>query len=82
METARAAELDAKRKFWATHLSEWKSSGLSQSEYCRQNDLKLHCFLYWRKRQRSFEEHGFSLVEWPGLLIFKKSVVKSSDYLG
>ena len=66
METTRAAEREAKRTFWEEHLSQWEASGLSQSEYCRQNDLKLHCFLYWRKRQRATVESTVSLVELPG----------------
>ena len=65
MEQTRAAELEAKRRFWEEHLSQWEASGLSQSEYCRQNDLKLHCFLYWRKRQRATVESTVSLVELP-----------------
>ena len=35
METSRAAEREAKRRFWEEHLSKWKSSGISQSGYCR-----------------------------------------------
>lgn len=65
MEQTRAAELEAKRRYWEAHLSQWEASGFSQKEYCRQNDLKLHCFLYWRKRQRSLQESRPSLVEWP-----------------
>ena len=37
-----------------------------QSEYCRRNDLKLHSFLYWRKRQRTSRECTGALIEWPG----------------
>jgi len=65
VEKTRAAELEAKRRFWQEHLSQWEASGVSQKEYCRQHDLKLHCFLYWRKRQRSWQESKAALVEWP-----------------
>ncbi|MBA3012932.1 MAG: IS66 family insertion sequence element accessory protein TnpB [Proteobacteria bacterium] len=34
--------------FWKTHLEQWSASGLSQREYCRQNDLIAHRFTYWK----------------------------------
>jgi hypothetical protein len=39
-----------KRKYWEGHIHKWEQSGLSQAEYCRQNDLKNHRWWYWRKR--------------------------------
>jgi hypothetical protein len=56
---------EEKRRFWEEHLSRWEASGLSQKEYCRQNDLKIHCLLYWRKKQRCRPESTACLVEWP-----------------
>ena len=45
-------ELDPreKRQFWEGHLQVWQQSGLTQAEYCRQNNLKNHRWWYWRKR--------------------------------
>ena len=45
-------ELDPKekRKFWEDHVEAWQHSGLTQAEYCRQNNLKNHRWWYWRKR--------------------------------
>ena len=65
MDNSKAAEREARRRFWEEHLGNWESSGLTQSEYCRQNDLKLHCFIYWRKGQRSSRDSTLSVVEWP-----------------
>jgi hypothetical protein len=39
-----------KRAFWETHVEQWQRSELSQSAYCRHNDLKAHLFFYWRRR--------------------------------
>jgi hypothetical protein len=64
MAKTRCAERNQKRKFWEAHLKSWESSGTSQSAYCRQHQLRLNCFIYWKKR-RSFREPGVSLVEWP-----------------
>ncbi|WP_420820621.1 IS66 family insertion sequence element accessory protein TnpA, partial [Serratia microhaemolytica] len=30
------------------HLDNWRNSGLSQSAYCRENNLKLATFHYWK----------------------------------
>lgn len=40
----------AKRRFWENHIGKWKLSGLSQAEYCRQNDVKVKSFRYWKRR--------------------------------
>ena len=43
-----------KRKYqrhdWAKHIKQWQESGLSQSEYCRQNNLSVKLFSL-RKRK-------------------------------
>jgi hypothetical protein len=38
------------RKEWRIHLSEWKQSDLTQSEFCRQKGLNLRTFQYWRRK--------------------------------
>ena len=47
---ARSIERMERRQFWEGHVDHWKTSGLTQAEYCRQNDLRVHSFWYWRKR--------------------------------
>jgi hypothetical protein len=32
--------------FWEKHLTQWRESGSSQAEYCRNNKLKEHTFSY------------------------------------
>jgi len=46
------------RDIWAERLAEWRSSGLSQAEYCRRHNFKQHGFTYWKKRLAE-TEHGF-----------------------
>jgi hypothetical protein len=50
--TIPTEELDPKekRQFWEDHVQAWQHSGLTQAEYCRQNNLKNHRWWYWRKR--------------------------------
>lgn len=45
-----------KKKF--EMIQEWKQSGLSQTEYCRQNAIIHHSFYYWYKCYR--QHHGDS----------------------
>jgi hypothetical protein len=39
-----------KAQFWHNHFKAWQGSDLSQAAYCRQHDLKLSTFAYWRTR--------------------------------
>ena len=39
-----------KAPFWQAHITAWKTSGLSQAQYCQQQDIKFHNFAYWRTR--------------------------------
>jgi len=32
------------------HLEAWKSSGLTQVEYCQQNNIKSHIFTYYKSK--------------------------------
>lgn len=41
---------EQKRTFWQKHIDGWQQSGLSQPAYCKQHDLKLANFGYWRTR--------------------------------
>jgi hypothetical protein len=35
-----------------TMIESWQQSGLSQKQYCRQNNIPYHAFHYWYKRYR------------------------------
>ena len=39
-----------KRRFWKAHIERWRTSGLSQVAYCRDNGLAPHQLTYWKKR--------------------------------
>ena len=44
---------------WPTHINNWRASGLTQAEYCRQNALKPYMLTYWKKRVSVNQEVGF-----------------------
>ena len=47
---SRAEQLEQKRTFWKQHIEIWQETGLTQTEYCRRNNLKHHQLVYWKKR--------------------------------
>ena len=41
--------LEQKQKFWSAHFENSKKSSLSQSDYCKQNNIVESQFYYWKK---------------------------------
>ena len=37
-------------RFWQRHLRQWRQSGLSQAQYCRQHRLSVPAFGWWKRR--------------------------------
>ena len=35
------------RHFWEQHVTQFKDSGLSKAQYCREHQLTYHQFIYW-----------------------------------
>ena len=42
--------LTAKQREWQQHIEAWSDSGLSQVDYCRQNNIKPQQFYSWRNQ--------------------------------
>ncbi len=49
MKSEKTITKQKKRSSWFNHIKQWKTSGQSQSHYCRDNQLKLHQFIYWKQ---------------------------------
>ena len=43
----------------------WKQSGLSQKQYCEQNNVRYYVFHYWYKRYREVKERSFIPLDVP-----------------
>jgi len=39
-----------RRQFWQAHIEAWSLTGLSQTGYCRQNNLSINRFTYWKRK--------------------------------
>jgi len=54
------------KKVWLDHLSRQERSGATQKEYCREQDLSLSAFRYWKKRRsREATFGGTAFIEVP-----------------
>ena len=40
-------------RYWKLNIERWATSGLTQTEYCRRNDLSKDRFTYWKRKFRS-----------------------------
>ena len=47
MNTDNPTEL---KSFWQSHIKQWQNSGLAQATYCKENDLIVHRFGYWKRK--------------------------------
>lgn len=41
-------EMTDKQKHWSNIIKQWSASGLTQVEYCQQNDINLKSFYTWK----------------------------------
>ena len=56
-----------KEDFWQDHITAWQGSGLSQSAYCKQHEIKFHNFAYWRNRLSPRKEPTSKLMKLSGM---------------
>jgi hypothetical protein len=52
-----------KSQFWQDHITAWQGSGLSQTAYCKQHEMKFHNFAYWRNRLSPRKEPASKLIK-------------------
>ncbi len=41
-------DLSKRGRYWLKHIRQWQQSRATQSEYCRQRDLSITAFRWWR----------------------------------
>jgi len=47
-----------KKEIWIKRIQDWRNSGLSQVEYCRQENIKLHQLTHWKSKIEGAEQAG------------------------
>ena len=40
-------------RYWKANIERWATSGLTQTQYCRRNDLSRDRFTYWKRKFKS-----------------------------
>jgi hypothetical protein len=58
--------MNAQREKMQSLVSRWKDSGLSQAEFARKNELKLHMFRYWILKLRKEEDDSPAFIALDG----------------
>jgi hypothetical protein len=64
------------------HIAAWKSSGLTQREYARNNGVNMNTFAYWLSKERNFRNQKFIEVPLPEPEVYKKSLLSFTLRLG
>ncbi len=62
IEVKAAEAVHQKQAFWRRTLEAWKGSGLSGTEFQRQNDLTKNAFVYWKRKLMPRSEKAQTLV--------------------
>ena len=47
---SRHDKITQKQMYWQTHIEQWSQTDLSQAAYCRNNNLKIKSFTYFKSR--------------------------------
>lgn len=50
MPRSRKATNERLSRYWKSNIERWATSGLTQTEYCRRNDLSKDRFTYWKRK--------------------------------
>ena len=62
-EETHGVALTEKRRIWQGHIEAFRASGMTRAAFCRLHGLKLHQFIYWKKRFNKSCSASVSLVE-------------------
>ena len=49
---------EARRRYWEEKYLLWKESGLSQTAFCKQEDLNVHTFRYWLAKFETLKKYN------------------------
>lgn len=47
------------RNSWGNHIHQWSQSGKSQTEYCREHNLSIKSFCYWKRKFTKLSDNNF-----------------------
>lgn len=44
--------------YWQQHIDAWQTLGGTKAQYCRDNDLSYHVFIYWHTKFNGYKKPG------------------------
>lgn len=59
----KQGEAEERKRFWQNQLKAYEGSGLSQKEFCKQNNLCLSTLGNWKRRLRTDQAKEVPFVE-------------------
>ncbi len=61
-----SSETEGLAEYWQGQINCWRTSGETQSAFCKTHELSYHRFTYWRRKfdERHTESRGFALVKY------------------
>ena len=62
MENIKSLSNAERKEFALLHYKNWQISGLSKSEYCRENNLKTTTFTGWKRYQKIKEKSKITKI--------------------
>jgi hypothetical protein len=80
---ARRTSMKKNKEVWIKRFQEWENSGLTRIDYCRQYQIPLSTFDYWRHRIRKEskgEKNGTGMVKLPPFTPPKKPTHFTLEY--
>jgi len=71
-----------KSQHWQAIIEQWRDSGLTQTQFCTEQDIKLHNFYYWLKKQRLENEPDFGHADFIPVSVSTNSYQKVELWIG
>ena len=75
-------DMRTKGEIWRERIEKWKASGLTQSEWCRMNDVNYKRFGYWSRKLRKLEMAGGRSGESDGYEFYEVSFPDKEEPAG
>lgn len=58
----KSGKREAKQSYWKQLIQNWRDSGLTQVQFCKENQLKKPTFMYWKSKFDQKEDAPTTLL--------------------
>lgn len=71
-----------KSQYWQAIIQQWRESGLTQTQFCTEQEIKLHNFYYWLKKLRVENEPDLGRAGFIPVAVSSNTAPKIELHLG